>query len=58
MMVMMVVMMMTVVTCSVKAKMKVHEAPVHGRVSCLLLHLGFGPGVSGQEMKGVPHGRI
>lgn len=52
------IMMTIVITCSVKAKMKVHKASVHGRVSCLLLHLVFGLGISGQKMKGVPHGCI
>ena len=44
-----------IATCCIKAKMEVHEAPVHGRIICLLLHLGLGLGISRKKVKGVPH---
>lgn len=44
-----------IATCCIKAKMEVHEAPVHGRIICLLLHLGLGLGTSRKKVKGVPH---
>ena len=46
---------MVLVTCSIKAKVQMHEAPVHRRVICLLLHLGLGLGPSRKQMKGIPH---
>lgn len=46
---------MVLVTCCIEAEVEVHEAPVHGRVICLLLHLGLGLGPSRKKMKGVPH---
>ena len=53
-----IVVVILVVTCSVKAKVEVHEASVHGRVICLLLHLGLRLGISRKKMKGVPHRSI
>lgn len=46
---------MRLVTCSIEAEVEVHEAPVHGRVICLLLHLGLGLCPSRKKMKGIPH---